>query len=624
MTTTPAVNRLPDILSASLESLPLGVLMIADDGAIVLVNRVLESMLGYQGAELVGRSIDVLVPDEQRAAFLRQPDARTMAAGREIFALCKDGSEMPVDVRLASLRIEGREYVLASLVDLTERRRAEAALRQVLDERIAFESLISDLAAQFVNLLSDDVDRTIEQALARLVTALDLDRSSLFQVVDDTGDFVHTHQWTRPGREAPPARVSARERFPWHLSKLLGGEMVSFSAIDDVPDELDRQGLRALGTRSGVTIPLVVRGRTWGALTFAAMEPRSWPPDVVTRLRVVASLFANVLARKQNDEGLRRAMAGDAQQRARLREENMYLRHELNAFVGAPAIVGHSAGIRRALEQVRQAAPGNATVVLTGEIGTGKSLLANHIHELSPRRERAMVRVKCAAVSAAWPEGLLNIVEGSTVFFDEIADLSLDAQVSLARVMQSRDDHGRNGAGTLAAGVRVIAATRRNLLETVQKGSFREDLYYQINVLSIHLPPLRERPEDVPLLTWRFVDEFSETYGKTIDTIDHESMRQLQRHTWPGNARELRNVVERAMIRANGRRLQIALPPGAVAGREIETLADVEKAHIAAVLAACGGRIVGPGGAAARLGITPRALETRIRRLAIRPGRGRR
>jgi formate hydrogenlyase transcriptional activator len=215
--------------------------------------------------------------------------------------------------------------------------------------------------------------------------------------------------------------------------------------------------------------------------------------------------------------------------------------------------------------------------------------------------------------------GLLELGRGSTVFFDEVADLTPDLQASLARVLQTKEIVPLGSTRPIKVDFKVIAATRHDLAAAIEDGSFRDDLYYRLNVLSIHVPPLRERAEDIPQLVWRFVDEFSAAYGKTIETIDHESMEQLQRYDWPGNARELRNVVERAMIVATGRRLRIALPsPGGAASPDADTLAAVEKAHIAAILGACRGQITGPAGAAARLGLTPRALEAKLVRYGIR------
>ena len=639
-----AASGLADILRAGFEWLPIGVLIVDADGAVVLVNRAFERLSGHGAPELIGQSIEILLPEatravhEVRARDVRQPREGSMEIRRELVVRRKDGSEIPVEVALTPIAFGDRSFVLASIVDVTERRRHQAELRKTLDERIGFESLVGEVAAQFVNLPPEAVDRTIEEALERLVRALNFDRSALFQVVEATGEFIHTHQWTRPGWPLPQPRISASEQFPWHLSRIREGELVSFTNVADVPDPVDREGLRRLGTMSGVTVPLVIRGRPWGAVTFATLEaPRTWTPEVIGRLRVVAVIFANVLARKQGDEALRRAMAENATLRGRLRDENAYLRQELNALVGAPAIVGNSPGIRRVLEQVRQVATSEASVLLQGETGTGKSVLAHRIHDSSARRDRALVRVNCASLSADSVQGdlfgqyrgayvageskhtgLLELANGSTVFLDEVADLPTATQASLARVLQSHEIQPLGTSHPIKVDLRVIAASRRDLVACIQHGTFRDDLYYRLNVLPIHVPPLRERLDDIPLLVWRFVDEFSQTYGKTIETIDQESMAQLQHYTWPGNARELRNVVERAMIVATGRRLNIVLPVTSGEARGSETLAAVEKAHIIAVLAECGGNVRGKGGAAARLGLSPRALEMRMTKYGIR------
>lgn len=622
--------------------------MVDADGAVVLVNRAFERLSGHGAPELIGRSIEVLLPeampvlDEARAGDVAQPPEGGTEIRRELVARRKDGSEIPVEVTLTSLAFGDRSFVLASIVDITERRRSETALQETLAERIDFESLVGELATQFVNLPPEDVDRTIEDALERLVRVLHLDRSALFQVVEATGEFIHTHQWTRPGWPLPQPRINATEQFPWQLSRIREGELVSFSTVAEVPGPVDREGLRRLGTKSGVTVPLVIRGRTWGAVTFATLKaPRTWTPEVIGRLRVVAVIFANVLARKQGDEALRRAMIENSALRGRLRDENAYLRQELNTLVGAPAIVGNSPGIRRVLEQVRQMAASDASVLLLGEVGTGKSVLAHRIHDLSARRDRALVRVNCASLSADSVQGdlfgqyrgayaagetkhtgLLELANGSTVFLDEVTDLPTETQASLARVLQSHEIQPLGTSHPIKVDLRVIAASRHDLIACIQRGTFRDDLYYRLNVLPIHVPPLRERIEDIQLLVWRFVDEFSQTYGKTIETIDQESLAQLQRYPWPGNARELRNVVERAMIIATGRRLNIGLPLPSGAARASDTLAAVERAHITMVLAECGGKVRGKDGAAARLGLSPRTLEMRLTKYGIRDKRG--
>jgi formate hydrogenlyase transcriptional activator len=639
----------PEFLRAAFEWLPVGVLMAHASGGIVLVNRELERLFGYTSAELIGQSIDVLVSDasrsrhaDLRAAYLHRPQARSMGMGRELFGRHKNGSEVAIEVWLTPIAFGSSQFVLASVVDVAERRRIEVELRTAHEERLRFETLVGELGAEFIHLRPDEVDRAIEDALGRVVRILDLDRSALFQLADDSGDFVHTHQWTRPGWASAPPRISAQEQFPWHLAQIRAGDVVAFASVDEVPDAVDRDGLRRLGTKSSVSVPLMIGGRTWGAVTFGAVrEARTWTPVVINRLRVVALIFANALARKQADEALRRSLAEIAALRNQLRDENTYLRNELKTLSGARDIVGHSAAIRRVLEQVRQVAPTDSTVLLLGETGTGKTLFAARIHELSSRAERAMVRVNCASVSAAWIDselfgrrgssvdaaprhvGRLQLANASTVFLDEVADLPLEAQATLTRALQEKQVQPLTSVRPVEVDVRIIAATRHDLTQAIEAGTFRDDLYYLLNVFPIHVPPLHERPEDIPLLVWRFVDEFSEAFGKPIDTIDKTSMEALQRYPWPGNARELRNIVERAMIVAKGRNLRIALPAGgAGAMRGNVTLASVEREHITAILAACNGKLGGKNGAAARLGLTPKALQAQMVKLGIRPARG--
>ena len=606
------------------------------DGAIVVVNRELERMFGYPRTDLIGRSIDALVPDASRAAhaewrraFAGGPEQRPMGEGRELFGRRRDGSQVRIEVGLTPLRLREAGFVLASLVDITERHRAEQALHSAIEERLEFEELVSELGAEFVMLAPDVVDRHIEDALGRMVRTLGLDRSALF-VVDDDGDFVHTHQWTHPGLAQPLGRVSAREQFPWHLAQVRAGTLVQFATLEEVPDETDRGALDRLGTQSGVTVPMAISGSVCGAMSFAAVRhPRTWPAAVLNRLRVVALIFANALARKQADDALQRQLAAHLAIEHSLRDENTYLRSELRTLTGAPAIVAYSPGIRRVLERVRQVAPTETTVLLIGETGTGKTLLAQRIHELSARRTRAMVRVTCATQSAIFTERellgagprqgrWLDLASGSTVCLDDVADLTANAQAVLARVL--RDRHLQAGSDPpVPIDVRFIAATRHDLTQSIADGAFRDDLYHQLNVFPIVVPPLRERPQDIVPLMWRFVDEFAEHYGKPVDAIDAASVAGLQRHPWRGNARELRNVVERAVIAARDRQLRIEVPAAApVTAPRDETLTAVERQHILALIAECDGRIGGDTGAAHRLGLTVPALRARMIRLGLR------
>jgi transcriptional regulator with GAF, ATPase, and Fis domain len=277
-------------------------------------------------------------------------------------------------------------------------------------------------------------------------------------------------------------------------------------------------------------------------------------------------------------------------------------------------------------------------VLVFGETGTGKELCATAIHERSPRSARAMVRVNCAAIPTALIEselfgrekgaytgavarqiGRFELADGSTIFLDEIGELPGEVQVKLLRVLQERQIERLGSARPIQIDVRVIAATNRDLDQMVADGTFREDLYYRLNVFPIRVPPLRERPEDIPTLVWAFIEEFSRTLGKRIESIAKEHLGALQRYPWPGNIRELRNTVERAVIVSTGPRLVIE-PPAAKSPRAPRSLLlqDVEREHIRTVLDKTGWRVRGDGGAADVLGLKPSTLEDRMAKLGLR------
>ena len=310
---------------------------------------------------------------------------------------------------------------------------------------------------------------------------------------------------------------------------------------------------------------------------------------------------------------------------------------------GTGPILGESRAIQRALDLAHQVAATDSTVLLLGETGTGKELFAAEIHQASARRDRPMVCVNCAAIPPTLIEselfgrergaytdacsqqiGRFETADRSTIFLDEIGDLALDVQVKLLRVLEERRIERLGGVRSITVNTRVIAATHRDLDQRAGSGTFRADLFYRLNVFPIVVPPLRERSEDIPLLVRRYVEEFGEAFGKEIEDIAADSLLALQRYTWPGNIRELRNAVERAMILARGPRLAITVPTPIHAGAlHSSRLIDVQKEHILRVLESTHWRVRGAGGAADRLGLRPTTLETRMAKLGLsrpRPG----
>ena len=324
----------------------------------------------------------------------------------------------------------------------------------------------------------------------------------------------------------------------------------------------------------------------------------------------------------------------------RLQAESDYLRAEIRVVDPHVEFTGQSPAIRKVLSLVEQVAPTDSAVLVRGETGSGKELVARAIHRLSARRDRLMVKVNCAALPSGLVEselfgrekgaftgaltrqvGRFEVADGSTLFLDEVGELSLEVQAKLLRVLETGEFERLGSPRTLRVDVRVIAATNRDLAEEIREGRFREDLYYRLNVFPIRVPPLRERAEDIPALVWVFLEGACQRMGKRITQVPRRTMDALQRHPWPGNVRELRNVIERAAILTGGDTLKmptldddtarVAPPPA--------TLADTERETIRRALERSRWRVKGSSGAAAALGINPSTLFSRMKKLGIRP-----
>ena len=322
-------------------------------------------------------------------------------------------------------------------------------------------------------------------------------------------------------------------------------------------------------------------------------------------------------------------------------DHQLCLESEISSEHSFEGVIGKSRAIRKVLEQVSIVAPTDATVLLHGETGTGKELVANAIHNLSSRRGRAFVRTNCAAIPSGLLEselfghergaftgalmqrkGRFEIADGGSLFLDEIGDISLELQPKLLRAVQEQEFERLGSAKTIQVNVRIIAATHRDLASMIREEKFREDLFYRFNVFPIEIPPLRERREDIPLLVNYFVSKFSRRMGKQITSIPKATMESLTNNTWPGNVRELANFIERAVILSRGEALQVPMNevsssyPRTVS-EQGATFRDAERTVIIDALRAASGRIAGDGGAADRLGLKRTTLQHKIRRLGI-------
>jgi transcriptional regulator with GAF, ATPase, and Fis domain len=510
---------------------------------------------------------------------------------------------------------------------------------EVQTERLKVEALLSDLSTAFINVPVSQVDRKIEQGLQKVVEFLGFDRCSIWHVVPEHGRLLLTHSYALPGIKQPPPVIE--DLIPVWNSLLRQGEIFRVSDIGELPDSYWREKEYCRdqgGIKSILFIPASVGGTVVGTITFVSYRvKKEWSDDLIQRLRLLWEIFANALERKRADEKIQNALAEIERLKDRLEAENVYLRDQIGIEYKHDEIIGKSEVIQKVLRQVGQVAKTDATVLILGETGTGKELIARAIHNLSARKARAMIKVNCAALPAALIEaelfghekgaytgaqsaqiGRFEAANGSTIFLDEIGELPLELQSKLLRVLQEGQFERLGSPKPVHVDVRVIAATNRDLAQAVRDGRFREDLYYRLNVFPVSVPPLRERREDIPLLVWAMVEEFSHAFGKTIERISKKNMEAMERYRWPGNIRELRNLVERAMILSQGATLIVDVPDGATATAALPmTIEGLERNHISSVLEKTGWRIRGRNGAAELLGLKPTTLHSRMKKLGI-------
>jgi formate hydrogenlyase transcriptional activator len=514
-----------------------------------------------------------------------------------------------------------------------------------VEELLAFERMLADLSARFSNVSAERIETEIQIAQIMLREFLGFDRSTFAEFRED-GSLVVLSSTAAEGVEATP-QGPLPAQLSWFLAKLRVGEIfVVQSPTIDLPPEAaaEAEYIQRTGLHSHLSIPLRIGGRVIGAIAFAAFkETRVWPEDLVARLKLVGEVFAHAIARKREQEKLLAALDEIKLLKERLERENAYLQHAVQMRL-PQGLTSRSPGFLSVIGEVAQVAQTNSTVLLLGETGSGKEVLAQAIHDASARKDRPMIKVNCAALPASLIEselfgrekgaftgalakqaGRFEIADGSTIFLDEVGELPLELQPKLLRVLQEGEFERLGGTKTIRVNARVIAATNRPLAQAVKEGKFREDLFYRLDVFPIEVPPLRERREDIPMLSWTFVKEFSNSMGKPVDEIADESMAALCEYHWPGNVRELRNVIERAMILNHSPRLCIklvhtTLRPVALTATA-GSLDEAERTIILQAVEQCNWRIRGSNGAAALLDIKPTTLESRIKKLGLTPRR---
>ncbi|HKO97566.1 MAG TPA: ABC transporter substrate binding protein [Pyrinomonadaceae bacterium] len=585
---TEARRHLADIVESSDDA----ILSKDLDGRVMSWNLGAERIYGYSADEMIGQQVSKLVPadkEKELSAILESIRSGENVDHLETARMTRDGRRIEVSLMISALKDERGRIIGASSIarDITERTQAEEALRQ---SETRFRNM-ADTAPVMIWISGTD-------KLCNFVNK---------QYLDFTG---HT-----------------------------GGQGLDFGWInaihpDDVPHCMD-----IYTTHFNNREPFEMEFRLLRAdgeyrWVLSKGSPRFASDGEF--LGYIGSAI-DIAERKEAEVQLIKAHEELGQLKNQLEAENIYLQSELQLDQGFDEIVGQSDAIKHVHFKINQVAATDLTVLIMGETGTGKELIARAIHAASHRKDRPLIKVNCAALSATLIEselfghekgaftgagarklGRFELANGGTIFLDEIGDMPLEAQVKLLRVIQEGELERVGGMKTIKIDVRIIAATNRNLQQDVDDGTFREDLWYRLNVFPITAPPLRHRREDIPLLVEHFIKLSGKKFGKTLTSIAAGTMRNLQTHSWPGNVRELANVIERSFIYSKGSVLRIVdrFEP-TESHSTVKSLEEIEKEHIVNVLERTGWRIEGPAGAAHLLGLKPSTLRARMAKLGI-------
>jgi transcriptional regulator with GAF, ATPase, and Fis domain len=527
-----------------------------------------------------------------------------------------------------------------------------------------FHTLLSEVSATYINLPAEQIEGALRKDFARLSKALDVETSSLHLYEEESGrlwvkmlPFVwyldEYHEESKPFAEwlewlKRNPRVDP-DTYKFSRTRIARGEIVSWNKIEDIPDDegaSDKSVLRRIGLKSSFAVPVWFNGVVVGSIHCGTLHKcRTWPEDMEQRLRLFAEIFVNAIMRKRSEEKLRNAFDEIKKLKDRIEEDYTYLKEESESFQKEiSGVVGKSRAMNELATKVRQVGPTNTSVLILGETGVGKGLLARAIHIASTRKNRPFMQVNCAAFSASLIEtelfghekgaftgaisrrvGRFEAAAGTTLFLDEIGDLPLELQPKLLRLLEEGEFERVGGSITIKTDVRVIAATNRDLQKEVVAGRFREDLWYRLNVFPIIIPPLRERPEDIPLLLFHFIERFKKDMGKNLKPFPQVIIAALQGYAWPGNVRELKNFVERVIITGSAEdilNLQVPQSPGRIDERAATSLTDevknFEREKLIKALDESRWVIEGSKGAARRLGIKPTTLRRHMKSLDIK------
>lgn len=601
------------------------IFMLDVEGRVTSWNKGAERMRGYSAEEIIGRHFSMFFLPEDVEAGKPEEELRTAAAeGRmeiEGWRVRKDGSRFWATVILTALTDDqGNLLGFVKIArDITERKRVgETLLLETANQLVTQRSTAELLAA-----IAASLQRVTSYDYAGIALYDQATRKLRVHALPSRGAGKLIHEELLLPVENSPAGWAFKARRPLILNRI---------REEGKPMEIS-ETLVHQGVQSACRIPLMTHDHVLGTLTLASRDENAFSNEDITSLTQLAEQIAIAL-----DNAM--AFRELTEVKDRLAEEKGYLEDEIRARFNFGDIVGESSAIKDVLNQAKTVAPTDSAVLILGETGTGKELVARAIHRLSARHDKIFVTLNCSAVPASLFEselfghekgaftgsasrqiGRFELAHQGTLFLDEVGDIPLELQSKLLRTLQAKQFERLGSAQTITVNVRVIAATNRNLREMVEQGIFRSDLYYRLNVFPIAVPPLRERATDIPLLVRYYVDSYSRQLGKKINVIPARTINMLKEYAWPGNVRELEHYIERAVILSHGRELEAPPLEAETAKRSLHSasqfLAAAEREHILSVLRETNWIVGGPRGAAARLGVKRTTLASKMRRLGI-------
>ena len=639
-----------------LDSTAEGIFGCDPDGTCLFCNSAAARLLGYDDtSELLGKNMHALehhtradgrpYPLEECPIYIGFQNGQRVHLDDEVFWR-KDGTCFPVEFWSHPVFREARTIgAVITFVDIAERKQAEKALRK--SEQMK-RSLLDINNAIITNLTEEALLRSISDAL-RPAVPFDRCAITLYTPETDTIRFMAVEGPLRSDYFQTGLEVDRSET---SVGWVFDNQKPLLRNLAEEQQFANEKRLWKEGLQSLCVVPLILRGRSMGTLSVVSREKDRYSEEDSQFLQEVAIQVVLAIENMKSYEEI-------ATLKARLEKENIYLREEIRTEHNFEEIVGNSPALLAVLRTVDQVAPTDSTVLIHGETGTGKELIARAIHNRSARKDRALVSVNCSAISAGLVEselfghlkgaftgaierriGRFELANGGTIFLDEIGELPLETQVKLLRVLQEQEFEPVGSSRTQRVDVRIIAATNRNLREMVEAGRFRSDLFYRLNVLPLQLPPLRERRSDIPQLVALCLSRFAKRFGKKVEGVSQETMANLMSYPWPGNIRELQNVMERAVVLSAGPTLRLdkdLVPVIASEGNRetaeipaqeaqmaapsvlgLPTLEEVERCHVLAALQQAGGVIDGPNGAARILDLHPNTLRHRMSKLGIK------